>query len=64
MTGWMRDQMQTGHMTGHMMWSNPAARRATCERWMATKPAVAGISTRACDDMAMWMAGHATMMGR
>ena len=58
MVGWMTAQMNGGHMTGAMMWGDPDRMRDTCQRWMATAPAVSGSSTNAsawCTAMVGWM---------
>jgi hypothetical protein len=59
MTDWMRQQLSSGHMTGHVMWSNPSIMGSTCRQWMATgSSATLGINPQACDQMVTWMIQH------
>jgi hypothetical protein len=37
---WMQGQMRGGQMMGSMMWGDPQRLRDTCNRWMATDPAI------------------------
>lgn len=60
MTGWMREQLHGGHITGPMTWNDATSMRNTCRSWMAKgPPAASGVSPQACDDMVVWMAEHA-----
>lgn len=60
MTGWMRQELDQGHMTGPMMWGDPADLATTCRNWMSADPgSPAGVDPHACDDMVAWMASHA-----
>lgn len=55
MTGWMRDRMHGGRMTGSMMWGDPESMRDTCTQWMSTGPAEIDDPEAWCDDMVGWM---------
>lgn len=64
MTDWMNGRMEQrrgGMMTGPMMWQDADSMRATCEGWMADRPAATtGGADRSdwCDQMVDWMSEH------
>jgi hypothetical protein len=59
MTGWMDEQLHSGHMNGPVMWGNPTALGATCRQWMAAGPGSGETSSSAwCDQMVAWMTQH------
>jgi len=69
MAGWMTQQMASGS-AGTMMWGNPAAVAAMCQRWAQTNNATASTtssdvtattadpSASWCQEMAGWMRGE------
>jgi hypothetical protein len=61
MARWMATQGRSGHMTGSMMWSNPAQMRTTCEQRMSSRSAAGrdrGDGLAWCDQMVSWMTAH------
>jgi hypothetical protein len=57
MSGWMRDQLADGAVTGPMMWESPSAMRDACRRWLVETGRSADVGR--CEDMVAWMSGHA-----
>ncbi len=61
MADWMGQELQSGHMTGPMMWGSATTMDSVCRQWMGTDSR-ASVSTTSspgwCDDMASWMEQH------
>lgn len=56
MTGWMGQQLQSGRMTGAMMWGSASTMRGTCRQWVASVPSAASDDAQGwCDAMVTWM---------
>ncbi len=61
LTGWMNEQLQSGRMTGPMMWGTATAIGTTCRQWIGTdsrSSVSATVSPAWCDEMVGWMEHH------
>jgi hypothetical protein len=61
MADWMGQKLQSGHMTGPMMWGSATTMDSVCRQWMNTESR-ASLSTTAspgwCDAMVSQMQQH------